>query len=224
MAWSMYGCATRRSRGRRHRPPVSRAGRASNPFPGRRPPAASSRTRDSCRCLVAPCLRRRAPLRRLDLRCRASPCLRRPRYSSPRRAGSRYRSGAPRRASGAEYLRSQQTRRASRCRRRANEMTRIVAALLCSWSRSGAPPHGRSRSRPRSTPPPVAAAPPVLAAPPALPPASIGPRTVPPAPPAPPEVAPTPMPPHRRQPRRPFRRLSAGASWSSTSTTLTSRP
>jgi general secretion pathway protein D len=75
-------------------------------------------------------------------------------------------------------------------------MKRLVATLMLVVVATGCASQ-RQRPRPAAiTPPPPAAAPPVTGETlPALPPVSVGPRTVPPAPPPPPEVAPTPPPP-----------------------------
>jgi len=74
-------------------------------------------------------------------------------------------------------------------------MKRVVAVLLLLVVAAGCASK-RQRTKPPEIPvPPVAAAPPVQATPPALPPASVGPRTVPPVPSPSPEAAPAPLSP-----------------------------
>jgi len=76
-------------------------------------------------------------------------------------------------------------------------MMRLVAVLMLVVAAAGCASQRPNQRPPLITPPPAAEAPPVTGQNlPALPPGSIGPRTVPPAPaPPPPEAAPTPPPP-----------------------------
>jgi len=76
-------------------------------------------------------------------------------------------------------------------------MKRLVAVLMLVVAAAGCASQRPNQRPPLITPPPAAEAPPVTGQNlPALPPGSIGPRTVPPAPaPPPPEAAPTPPPP-----------------------------
>src|SRR5438093_1633105 len=191
----MFACAIRRSRGpRRLSPPASPACRVSRRSPACRRGVGSFRVKASSRCRARRS-RLRAPSPRPGFRFRGSrPCRRR---RSRGRADKRLRcrSRGPRRASAAGCLRFPRTHRASRCRRRANKMKRLVAAPLLLLAAVGCASQ-RARPKPPEIPvPPVAAAPPAQAPPPALPPTSVGPRTVPPSPPPPPAPAPAPMPP-----------------------------
>ena len=75
-------------------------------------------------------------------------------------------------------------------------MMRLVAVLMLVVAAAGCASQRPNQRPPLITPPPAAEAPPVTGQNlPALPPGSIGPRTVPPAPAPPPEAAPTPPPP-----------------------------
>src|SRR5881628_418415 len=177
----MFACAIRRSRGpRRLSPPASPACRVSRRSPACRRGVGSFRVKASSRCRARRS-RLRAPSPRPGFRFRGSrPCRRR---RSRGRADKRLRcrSRGPRRASAAGCLRFPRTHRASRCRRRANKMKRLVAAPLLLLAAVGCASQ-RARPKPPEIPvPPVAAAPPAQAPPPALPPTSVGPPPVPPA-------------------------------------------